>query len=1334
MRIAAYFIDDNDAIYDAATNTLVSEVTMSSGTYSGSWYINGGSGTDVDNYISADSVQHLPADTGYFDVSELSALVITQYFRLEQESVLKGNIVEVSITSGYVGMDEQFELNVMYRDSNGYLIDYTGPVKLWAYDTYAGNIPWLLPTSNTVIFPTMTSGELDITAELLVQLGHISPVRIFAEIEGEVGYVDAPLTFKQDMEQTLTFADQLCQVRAVRLQILQQVMNLEQYIREIAPQHVEQNAILVQEARAFIRGVEQVLQTMDLEQYATTQDEIAVQEILQSLSMTQVLVKYARVALMQVAQDINITQTVAVMDANLAYFVVTGDNTLAKLSSVTFNFEARDTNDDIYPLNDYVNVSVTELDGAPATDVSLVPTIVEMVNGRYSNVQSFFVSGSWEASRNVLVRVSYNGIAGVREVTLYYSETPPPVKTVRIALTQTLYSNHEARVATQTNKIYLAHVEQTITAIDEARCIIPAEGDHGLKLTVWSYTGFYGDPAYVRWSSPFVMAVEILNNYGERLNVNGTYNLALYNMDDTGASEVLWRSSGTVTAGYGRLLQQVSGADNSINKHLKLVATFDTYTDTNELWVLNSTSPAADTLRMWQHIKLYCLDHFVLHGPNAMCWGEPTTYSINAVDNLNLLYQGENIGVATDLWHEVLDEKVGTEAIDPYLHVIPTAGYLFAQLTPINGSGRCSRRLVAYRGSRTGFKNVQVMDLMTNTDDLTTTTEVTKSVVRFDHVEIKSYYDASHETEITSYQYVGCTARPWDPNATFHIRVRLLDNYGNVLPVNTNISIKFINPSTPYRDTGLSTFERRACYMGSVYGSNGPYNSTDPSANGDYSQFKLYQDGVELTTIPIVNGECEIFDVYIGMRTYLTPVFTGTGVGRTDPDYIGLLAFGVPFNGVYMPGGNYLLAYYNATEWFSAPINLLPPFYRLYSITGCGNNSTSRQSVYSNDPYEDSLARVGTARHLQSTITPHDVNYNTTASTAVYQTTATDNYDKTGDKQWERMHKYLYLAGKTSTVVCSTNYHRAIGQYTRTGTSPGSTEVVPPNTVLEYPDSYNSTKRAALSSVLLDADISITQGGAQFGDYMESELPIASWPSLRRFYNYEDGKITIPLFMDNIATAYIGGPGNYYQYRGYRTFIITDAIRQYAQVLRFTYGCTGRRDINYGGGYYDTTRYGPGITSPSYRLRIKSISYNMTPQEFYEYGTVSGQPGYPNRKWTENMPEHSTIYRDGYSRNVAGESTYASYVEVDEFNNDGSNMIITSNNKTAFGSKELSTSMLGYPGQVTVLIIGGMFDVSEDYFMEQRELFVPWSGWNNGAVPADQKIFKLWLGPMEVDA
>lgn len=259
---------------------------MSSGTYSGSWYINGGDGTDVDNYISADSVQHLPTDTGYFDVSELSALFITQYFRLEQESVLKGNIVEVSITSGDVGMDEQFALNVMYRDNNGYLIDYTGPVKLWAYDTYAGNIPWLLPTSNTVVFPTMTSGELDITAELLVQLGHISPVRIFAEIEGEIGYVDAPLTFKQDMEQTLTFADQLCQVRAVRLQILQQVMNLEQYIRVISPQHIEQNATLVQEARAFIRGVEQVLQTMNLEQYAATQDEIAVQEVLQSLSMT----------------------------------------------------------------------------------------------------------------------------------------------------------------------------------------------------------------------------------------------------------------------------------------------------------------------------------------------------------------------------------------------------------------------------------------------------------------------------------------------------------------------------------------------------------------------------------------------------------------------------------------------------------------------------------------------------------------------------------------------------------------------------------------------------------------------------------------------------------------------------------------------------------------------------------------------------------------------------------------------------------------------------------------------------------------------------------------
>ena len=298
------FTDTADKLYDNATGLVITTIELDvSGEYSGSWYIDGGSGTDTDNKVTLkDSLYGKYADKPctVFSIGGLSVARVSHDVVLKQAISADAAVLSLAFVSGEFNNETPFYLKVELRDDEGTLIPYSGAVTLSIKDSDNDNIPWLLPSAGTTIFVPMTNGEaLGLGVECQVQLfsSHDSPATIYAQLTYNGKLMTASVVkswhIGEDIVQSFSMS-QLTDLLLAKVITESHIVDVEhsilatsEAISSIRDTLIAEHVITVEHAKIFYEAVIQAFSVQDIISYVF--NNITTDHIKQSFNFDEVL-------------------------------------------------------------------------------------------------------------------------------------------------------------------------------------------------------------------------------------------------------------------------------------------------------------------------------------------------------------------------------------------------------------------------------------------------------------------------------------------------------------------------------------------------------------------------------------------------------------------------------------------------------------------------------------------------------------------------------------------------------------------------------------------------------------------------------------------------------------------------------------------------------------------------------------------------------------------------------------------------------------------------------------------------------------------------------------
>jgi hypothetical protein len=226
IDVERWELDAQDDIHD--TNGLdVTSITLGGGgTYSGTWRVVGGSGTQTGAYfrlVDSRYSKYANADSSTFNIpGNIFVRQLTQSLVVQQQVIPNSNKLVLTRVSGVI--DGIIRLNASYRDADDNIItSYNGAVEFYALDANDNEVQWSAPASCTSFIPAMVAGVYENDFELVLTSLNASPISIFSTITiGEGVYYDSkdfPYIGAELLEQTFS-VDQLVEHSNVNFEVL----------------------------------------------------------------------------------------------------------------------------------------------------------------------------------------------------------------------------------------------------------------------------------------------------------------------------------------------------------------------------------------------------------------------------------------------------------------------------------------------------------------------------------------------------------------------------------------------------------------------------------------------------------------------------------------------------------------------------------------------------------------------------------------------------------------------------------------------------------------------------------------------------------------------------------------------------------------------------------------------------------------------------------------------------------------------------------------------------------------------------------------------------------
>jgi len=204
-------------------NEITSITLNASGEYTGTWYIDGGDGSSVNNRITLkDTVnsKYLDATCTPFNVAGLAAINLVQGFDFSQTVETAGATLELTLLDGEVANNTTFHLDVKLKDEDDNVINYDGFVDLTMADASDIPIYWVQPDASNIISTAMSAGEAlgaSVDCEVQLQTTNTNPATITATLDYNgtilIATLEVSIGEESILEQALTIIQEILTIQ-----------------------------------------------------------------------------------------------------------------------------------------------------------------------------------------------------------------------------------------------------------------------------------------------------------------------------------------------------------------------------------------------------------------------------------------------------------------------------------------------------------------------------------------------------------------------------------------------------------------------------------------------------------------------------------------------------------------------------------------------------------------------------------------------------------------------------------------------------------------------------------------------------------------------------------------------------------------------------------------------------------------------------------------------------------------------------------------------------------------------------------------------------------------